>query len=92
MIQHKCQLFTYSNDKLFSHAYSLTDISFSYKISRENRKNKNFIMKNNRRIRVRIRFVLFHSELSPTDPGCNILQNLLGRKKYEEEMSDKQSP
>ena len=49
-------------------------------------------MKNNRRIRVRIRFVLFHSELSPTDPGCNILQNLLGRKKYEEEMSDKQPP
>ena len=49
-------------------------------------------MKNNRRIRVRIRFVLFHSELSPTDPRCNILQNLLGRKKYEEEMSDKQPP
>ena len=40
----------------------------------------NVIMKNNRRFRVsvRIRFILFYSELAPTDPCCNMLQTLLG--------------
>ena len=49
-------------------------------------------MKNNRRlrVRVRVRFILFHSELAFTDPLCNILQTLPRRKKYQEEMSDEQ--
>ena len=33
---------------------------------------------------------LFYSELAPTDPSCNMLQTLLGQKKYEEGMSDEQ--
>ena len=37
---------------------------------------------------VTVRFLLFFCELTPTDPGCNIFQTLLGRKKYEEAMSD----
>ena len=40
------------------------------------------------RVRVRVRFVLFYSKLAPTDAWCNILHSLLGRKKYEEAMSD----
>ena len=48
-------------------------------------------MKNdNRRLRVRVRFSLFYSELAPTDSWCNMLQILLGLKIYEEEMSDEQ--
>ena len=47
------------------------------------------MMKNNRklkvRVKVRVRIILFYSELAPTDPWCNILQTLLGRKKYEVE-------
>ena len=39
-------------------------------------------------VRVRVRFRLFYCELAPTDPRCNMLQTLLGRKKYEEAMSD----
>ena len=45
---------------------------------------------NNRRLRVRVRFSLFYSELAPTNWCRNMLQILLGRKKYEEEMSDEQ--
>ena len=52
-------------------------------------------MKNNRklmvRIRVRVWFILFYYELGSTDPWCNTLQTLLGRKIYEEEMSDGQA-
>ena len=42
------------------------------------------------RVRVRVRFISFYSELAPTDPWCNMLQTLLGRKKYEKEMSDEE--
>ena len=44
----------------------------------------------NRKLRVRVivRFLLFYSELTSTDLRCNMFQTLLGRKKYEEEMSD----
>ena len=51
---------------------SLTDISSS---SVHHDKNTNFIIKNNRtlRVRVRVRFFLFYSELGPTDPSCNML-------------------
>ena len=51
-----------------------------------------FIMKTNRRLRVRVRvtFIIFYFELAPTDLWCNMLQTLLGRTKYEEEMSDEQ--
>ena len=46
-------------------------------------------MKSNRKVRVRVRvrvtFIIFHCELAPTDPWCNMLQTLLGRKNYEEE-------
>ena len=35
-----------------------------------------------------VRFILFYSELAPTELWYNILQTLLGRKKYEEAMSD----
>ena len=44
-------------------------------------------MRNNRRTRVRVRFLLFYSELAPTDRLCNMLHTLPGRKKYEEAMS-----
>ena len=47
-------------------------------------------MKNNRRLRVRFRFILFYSEHALTDPWYDMLQILLGREKYEEEMSDEQ--
>ena len=48
-------------------------------------------MKNNRRLRVRVRasFRLSYSELAPTDLCCNMLLTLLGQTKYEEEKSDK---
>ena len=51
-------------------------------------------MKNNRklRVRVKIKFILFYFELAPTNPCCNMLQTLLRWKKYEKDMSDKQSP
>ena len=39
-------------------------------------------------LRVRVRFLLFYSELAPTDPSCNMLHTLLGQKKYEEAVSD----
>ena len=39
-------------------------------------------------VRVRVRFVLFYSELAPTDGWCNMHHTLLGRRKYEEAMSD----
>ena len=50
-------------------------------------------MKNNRKLRarVRFRFILFYSELVPNNPWCNMLQTLLGRKKYEEAVLDEQS-
>ena len=38
-------------------------------------------MKNDRTLRVRVRFTLFHSELAPTDPWCNMLQTLIRPKK-----------
>ena len=48
-------------------------------------------MKNNRRLRVRVRisFILFYSELASSDQWCNLLQTLLGGEKYKAEMSDK---
>ena len=56
---------------------------------------KNQLKKNNegnRRLRVGarfgVRFLLFYSELAPTDSLCNMLQTLLGRKKYKKAMSD----
>ena len=42
-------------------------------------------MKNNRRLR--IRFILFNSEVAPTNPRCNMLQTSPGRKIYQEQMS-----
>ena len=39
-------------------------------------------------VRVRVRFILLYSESVPTEPCCNMLQTLLGSKKYEEEMSN----
>ena len=43
------------------------------------------------RVRDRVRFLLFYSELAPltTDPWCNMLRDFTWRKKYEEAMSDK---
>ena len=40
------------------------------------------------RVRVRVRFILSYFKLAPTDPWCNMLQTLLGWKKYQEAMSD----
>ena len=40
------------------------------------------------RVKVRFRFLSLYSELAPTDPWCNMLQTLPGRKKYEKAMSD----
>ena len=40
------------------------------------------------RVRVRVRFILSYFKLAPTDPWCNMLQTLLGSKKYQEAMSD----
>ena len=37
---------------------------------------------------LRVRFLLFYSEIAPTDPWCNMLRTLIWRKKYEEAMSD----
>ena len=42
------------------------------------------------RVRVRVSFILFYSELAHTDPSCNMIQSLRGWKKCEEEMSDEQ--
>ena len=36
------------------------------------------------RVMVKVRFLLFYSELAATDPLCNMFQTLLQRKKYEE--------
>ena len=44
------------------------------------------------RFRVRVRFLLFYYELNTIDQWRNMLQNLLGRKKYEEAMSDEHPP
>ena len=41
-----------------------------------------------RRLRVRVSFILFYSELSPIDPWCNMLRTLVGRKKHEDALSD----
>ena len=35
--------------------------------------------------------IKIYYELAPTDPWCNMLQTLVGRKKYEEAMSDEHS-
>ena len=43
-------------------------------------------------VRLTVRFILFHSELTLDDPCCNLLQTLLRQKKYEKEMSDEQPP
>ena len=40
-------------------------------------------------VKVWFRFILFYTELAPTDMWCNMLQTLLGRKKYGEPLSDK---
>ena len=42
----------------------------------------------NRRLRVRVRFLIFYSELTPTDPWCNMPRNFTWTEKYEEVMSD----
>ena len=47
-------------------------------------------MRNNRKLRVRVKFIFFYSELVPTDPRCNMLQTLLRLKKYGKVMSDEQ--
>ena len=86
------------NNTRFMHklSYSSTDITSSSKNKAVKIMIKTQILlwktiDGNRRLRVkvmvRVRFLLFYSELSPTDPWCNMLQNLLGRKKYEEAMS-----
>ena len=49
-------------------------------------------MRNNKSPGVTVKFILLNSELASTGPCCNMLQILLGRKKYEEEMSDEHSP
>ena len=40
------------------------------------------------RVGVRIRVILFYSELAPTDPWCDTLQTLFEQKKHEEAISD----
>ena len=42
----------------------------------------------NRRLRVRVRFLLFYSELAPTDLWCNMLCDFTSTVKYEGAMSD----
>ena len=42
------------------------------------------------KVRVWIGFILFYSELFPTNPWCYMLQTLLGLKKYEEVMPDEE--
>ena len=49
-----------------------------------------YIVKKQLGLRVRVRFIFFYSELAPTDSWSNMLQTLLGRKKYEEVMSNEQ--
>ena len=44
------------------------------------------------RVRVRVRFLLFYSELTPTDPWCNMLRDSTWTEKYEEAMSDEHPP
>ena len=39
-------------------------------------------------VRVRVRFLLFYSEHTPTDPWCNMLRDFTWTEKYEEAMSD----
>ena len=41
-----------------------------------------------KRLLARVRFLLFCSELTPTDPWCDMLRTLIAREKYEEAMSD----
>ena len=36
------------------------------------------------RVGVRVKFLLLHSQLAPSDPWYNIDQTSLGRKKYED--------
>ena len=77
---------------------SLTDIFSLWKIGRiqsiHHDKSTNFIMRNNKNCQEipwkQSEHSLFYSELAPTYPWCNKLQTLLGRKEYEEGMSDKQ--
>ena len=38
-------------------------------------------MKDKRILKVRVTVILFYPKLAPTDPGCNMLQALLGWKK-----------
>ena len=40
------------------------------------------------RVRARVRFILFYSELAPLTRDVTCSVTLLGRKKYEEAMSD----
>ena len=40
------------------------------------------------RVNVRVRFLLFYLKYARTDPWCNMLQTLVGRKKYQEKKSD----
>ena len=49
---------------------------------------------NNRRlrVRVRVRFLLFYSELTPTDPWCNMLRDFTRTKKYGKAMSNDHPP
>ena len=49
-----------------------------------------YIVKKQLGLRVRVRFIFFYSELVPTDSWSKMLQTLLGRKKYEEVMSNEQ--
>ena len=44
------------------------------------------------RVRVRVRFLLFDYELTPTDPWCNMHRNFTWTEKYDEAMSDKHPP
>ena len=48
-------------------------------------------MENDRTLKVGVRFILLYFELAHTHLLCNMLQILIGPKKYEEEMSDKQT-
>ena len=58
------------------------DTNFSIKSNEGNRSNRRL------RVRVRVRFLWFYSELTPTDPWCNMLRDFTWREKYEEAMSD----
>ena len=39
-------------------------------------------------VRLRVRFLLFYSKLTPTDPRCNMLHDFTWTEKYQEAMSD----